>query len=146
VIAYVDTSVLLRVALGEGGVLREWKALTRGFSSELIRVECRRTIDRARIRLRLSDDEVADQRAAADEWVDGLDIVRLDPPILERASQPFPTLLRTLDALHLASALALRPRFPDLAFATHDGELGIAAKAVGFRVLGAPTRPARPSR
>jgi hypothetical protein len=65
-----------------------------------------------------------------------LDLVRLDPSILERASQPFPTLLRTLDALHLATALALRPSRPDLALATHDAELAAGARAVGFRVLG----------
>ena len=139
---YVDSSVLLRVVLAERGRLREWRRIRRAVSSELIGVECRRTIDRARIRMRLSDEEVADRRTAIGEWIDALDLVRLDAPILERASQPFPTLLRTLDALHLASALAARASVADLVFATHDEELAVAAKAVGFRVLGASTRGA----
>lgn len=148
-IAYVDTSVLLRVVLGEPGVLREWKKLDRAISSELIRVECRRTIDRARIVLHLPEEEVAERRALADEWVDSFDLVRLDHTILERAAEPFPTLLRTPDALHLASGLAARSRHAGLVFATHDRELGIAARAVGFRVLGQPAattkrRTARP--
>jgi uncharacterized protein len=136
--AYVDSSVLLRLVLAERGRLREWRRVRRAVSSELIGVECRRTIDRARIRLRLPDEEVADRRAAIGRWIEAFDLVRLDPPILERASQPFPTLLRTLDALHLASALAVRASVPDLVFATHDEELAVAARAVGFRVLGAP--------
>lgn len=134
---YVDTSVLLRVVLAEPGRLREWTRIRRAVSSELIGVECRRTIDRARIRLHLPDEEVAERRAELGQWIDAIDLVRLDGTILERASQPFPTLLRTLAALHLASALAVRATVSDLAFATHDRELATAAKAVGFRVLGA---------
>jgi uncharacterized protein len=135
--AYVDSSVLLRVVLAERGVLGQWRRIRRALSSELVRVECQRTIDRARIRLGLADREVAERRSAVDEWLEAFDIVRLDTSILDRASQPFPTMLGTLDAIHLATALALRARVPDMAFATHDGELATAAKAVGFRVLGA---------
>lgn len=95
-----------------------------------------RTIDRARIRLGLRDEEVARHRAAVLEILDGFDLVALDTPILERASEPFPTLLRSLDAIHLATALGLRERSQDLRFATHDEELADAARAVGFSVEG----------
>jgi hypothetical protein len=44
--------------------------------------------------------------------------------------------LGSLDAVHLASALLIRPDIPDLAFATHDVELGTAARAMDFEVLG----------
>jgi predicted nucleic acid-binding protein len=43
------------------------------------------------------------------------------------------------DAIHLATALLVRPAFEDLALATHDRELATAARAVGFRVHGAPS-------
>jgi hypothetical protein len=56
--------------------------------------------------------------------------------VLERAAEPFPTVLGSLDAVHLASALLIRPDIPDLAFATHDVELGTAARAMDFEVLG----------
>lgn len=137
-IAYVDSSVLLRIVLGERGTLREWSRITRALSSELIRLECLRTIDRARIRHRLDDAAVAQQRAAVLEQLEGFEIVPIETGVLERAEEPFPTLLGSLDALHLATALLTRSQVPELLFATHDGGLATAARAVGFSVLGSP--------
>jgi predicted nucleic acid-binding protein len=139
---YVDSSVLLRVVLGEPGTLREWSRITRALSSQLIRVECLRTIDRARIRHRLADSAVALHRAAVLEQLEGFEIVPVETSVLERAEEPFPTLLGSLDAIHLATALLTRTQLPDLRFATHDDELATAARAVGFSVLGSPTRRA----
>lgn len=135
---YVDSSVLLRVVLGEPGRLRIWSRITGPVASELIRLECLRTIDRARIRLRLGDEEVADRRAAVLEAVETFSLIPVGPRILERAAEPFPTMLGSLDAIHLASALLVRDRFEDLSVASHDQELAVAARAVGFRVYGAP--------
>ena len=47
--AYVDSSVVLRVALGEADKLTEWTRITDPISSELIRIECLRTLDRAKM-------------------------------------------------------------------------------------------------
>ena len=133
---YVDSSVLLRVVLAEPGRLRSWKAITRPIASDLVRLECLRTIDRARIRLGLDDEAVALSREAVVEQLETFELISLDPPVLERAAEPFPTVLGSLDALHLASALLVRGELPDLRFATHDRELAIAARAMGFDVLG----------
>lgn len=133
---YIDSSVLLRVVLGEAGRLESWARIKQPISSELVRVECLRTIDRARIVIGLSDDAIADRRAALLETIDTFAIVPVTTAVLERAAEPFPTLLGTLDAIHLASALLARPEVGGLSFATHDLELGRAAKAVGFEVLG----------
>jgi len=138
---YVDSSVLLRIGLNERGALREWRRIERPLASELIRLECRRTIDRARIRERLSDQAVAEQRAAVLGLLDTFDILPLDTVVLERAAEPFPTLLSSLDAIHLATALLARAQVDDLRFATHDRELATAARAMGFDVLGMPPRP-----
>jgi len=132
---YVDSSVLLRVVLEEAGRLRDWHRIERPISSQLIRLECLRTIDRARLRLSLTDEETAKRRAAVLEQLDGFTLVPLEWPVLERAEQPFPTLLGTLDAIHLASALVARSAHSDLLFATHDEELAVAARAMGFTVL-----------
>jgi predicted nucleic acid-binding protein len=137
VIAYVDTSVLLRLALGEADPLPMWTTLELGMSSELARVEALRTIDRARIAHALADDVVADRRSAVLGLFDGLHLVALDAAVLGRSAEPFPTSLGTLDAIHLSSALLAREVYPDLAFATHDRGLATAARAVGFRVFGA---------
>jgi uncharacterized protein len=135
VTVYVDTSVLLRVVLAEPGRLRRWKAITRPIASDLVRLECLRTIDRARVQLGLDDEEVALRRGAVLEQIRTFALVALDPPVLDRAAEPFPTAVGTLDALHLASALLVRAELPDLRFATHDRELALAARAMGFEVL-----------
>ena len=135
---YVDTSVLLRIVLGERGRLREWSRSARWISSELIRLESLRTIDRARVQLHLADRAVSARRAAILEHLRAFELVKLQPAVLERAPEPFPTSLGTLDAIHLASALLARERYPDLVVATHDEELAVAAEAEGFSVLGAP--------
>ena len=133
---YVDSSVLLRIVLGEPDRLRIWPTITNAVSSELIRLECLRTIDRARVRLGLEDARIAKYRADVLEAVDAFTLVALDSIVLERASEPFPTALGSLDAIHLASALMVRDNLDELAFATHDDELGMAARATGFQVHG----------
>jgi uncharacterized protein len=136
VIAYVDTSVLLRIVLGEPKPLREWGKIESALSSELIRVEALRSIDRARVLLRLDDTDVAERRAGVLELLSGFRLARIDRRVIERAADPFPTLLRTLDAIHLATADLIRRTTKDLVFATHDRELGTAARAIGLRVIG----------
>ena len=57
--------------------------------------------------------------------------------ILRRAGEPYPVELKTLDTVHLATALMWRDRrAPGLVFATHDRQLGRAAAALGFEVIG----------
>lgn len=135
--AYVDSSVLLRVILGEPERLASWDRIDVAVSSDLIRVECLRTIDRARIQLRLSDDAVSRQRFDVLEAIDGINLIPLTTPVLDRAAEPFPTLLGSLDALHLASAVLVREQYDELLFATHDRALAMAARAAGFQVDGA---------
>jgi len=138
-IAYVDASVLLRLALGEPGALPEWRKIERGVSSALIQTESLRTLDRLRLRSNLSDSEVATRRAAILSLIGSLEIVEIDTAVLERASQPMPTELGTLDAIHLATALlwceAIRAK---LVMATHDRALALGALAHGLAVVGMP--------
>jgi predicted nucleic acid-binding protein len=134
--AYIDTSVVLRIALGEPQPLRQWRSIEMASASELVRVEALRTVDRARIALRLPDEEIAERRQAVLLILSGFHIARVDARVLERAADPFPTLVRTLDALHLATALLVRVEHEDLVFATHDRQLATAARAVGFDVVG----------
>jgi hypothetical protein len=133
--AYVDSSTLLRVVLMEPGEPSSWSRISMPVSSELIRVECLRTVDRARLRLSLPDDEVARRRSELLEAIESFVLIEVDDRVMARAAEPFPTLLRTLEAIHLASALLARERIPDLRFATHDLELGLAARAVGFDLV-----------
>ena len=135
---YIDTSVLLRVVLGEPRSLKQWRQLETPISSELVRLEALRTIDRARVRMKLPDREIAKRRADALELIESFYLAPINQSVLLRAAEPFPPTLGTLDAIHLATALLVRSAHEDLALATHDRELATAARAVGFRVLGAP--------
>lgn len=136
-IAYVDSSVLLRLALGQLNALPEWRQIDRGVSSALISTESLRTLDRVRIRANLSDIEVATRRATILNLIDSLELIEVDSTVLDRAAQPMPTELGTLDAIHLASALLWKDTMSiDPVMATHDGALGLAAQAHGLKVIG----------
>jgi predicted nucleic acid-binding protein len=136
-IAYVDTSALLRLVLREPGAVDQLRSCEALVSSELIAVESRRTIDRLRLQGALTTEEAAERLKAVTEWLDAIDLVLLRPAVLSRAGDPLPTPLGTLDALHLATALIWRERMSPLAVvATHDTALGLAARTFGFEVLG----------
>lgn len=137
-IAYVESSVVLRLVLGQRGALAEWPLLDAGVSSALAEVECLRTLDRLRLVQGLPDAELVRRRAAVYDLLDTLEVVEPTRPILSRAGQPFPINLGTLDAIHLATAMLWREASQkDLIVATHDARLGLAARAVGFDIMGA---------
>ncbi|MGH7333348.1 MAG: PIN domain-containing protein [Candidatus Rokuibacteriota bacterium] len=136
-IAYVDSSVLLRKVLGQTGSLREWAVIEVGVASGLVQIECLRTLDRLRLRAALSDRELSRRREAVFRLMESLELVDVTGPVLARAAQPLPTELGTLDAIHLATALLWSERARSaLVMATHDGALGIAARACGLQVVG----------
>jgi predicted nucleic acid-binding protein len=134
---YVDASVLLRVVLRQPNALREWAQIDRGVSSALVMTESLRTLDRLRLRAHISDAELALRRQSVLAVVASLEIVEIDETVLNRAAQPMPTELGTLDAIHLSSALLWRESTgKDLTMATHDRALALGAQAHGMRVLG----------
>jgi predicted nucleic acid-binding protein len=134
---YLDSSVLLRRVFGEPGSLNEPKNLEYVVSSEILRIECLRTLDRMRIALPLVDEEIVRRSEAIHTMLRRVRTIRFTRTISERAAQPFPTQLRTLDAIHLSSALLWREKEAvDLVVYTHDQELARAARAMGFGVVG----------
>lgn len=136
-IAYVDASVLLRVALGQPDALPEWRRIDRGVASALVTTECLRTLDRLRLRAGLPDAELAMRRATILALVEALELVEIDSTVLDRAAQPMPTELGTLDAIHLATALLWKESSgAHLIMATHDAALALGARAHGFQVVG----------
>ena len=97
-IAYLDSSVVLRVVLGQPGRIPEWKRITTGVASTLVEVECLRTIDRLRLAGELSVEETAVRRETIYRVLERLDLVELTGAVLHRASQPMSAPLGTLDA------------------------------------------------
>ena len=133
---YLDTSVPLRVLFHEPNPLTLWAKWDKAYSSSLWRVEALRTVDRLRLSGDLSDREVADLVRDIRIIHETLAIQPLNDSILERASESFPTVVGTLDALHLSTALAIREFEKLELFLTHDFQLETAARSVGFDVPG----------
>lgn len=70
------------------------------------------------------------------EWVlDQVELLAMTPALLDRVKLPLPAPLRTLDALHLASADWLRREGFPVEFATYDARLRQAALVMGFPVV-----------
>ncbi|HEY3354974.1 MAG TPA: PIN domain-containing protein [Polyangia bacterium] len=61
-------------------------------------------------------------------------LLELAPPVLARALEPFPTPVRTLDALHLASIEFLRGQGQEVLLASYDDRLLAAARKLGVPV------------
>ncbi|MDX2060376.1 MAG: type II toxin-antitoxin system VapC family toxin [Gemmatimonadales bacterium] len=137
-IAYLDASVVLRLVLGEPGLLAQWTTVERAVASALTEVESLRTLDRMGRRGALSVGDIAERRGAVFRLLEACEVVDVTRAVLRRAAEPFPTPLGTPDAIHLATALAWRDATGDaLVLATHDRELATAASAMGLTVVGA---------
>lgn len=134
---YVDASALLRLVLREPGPVADLRQADTLISSELLGVESLRTIDRLRLTGALTLEEASVRAASVNAWLDAVNLVRLRPTVIARASLPLPLPLGTLDALHLATALLWRERRDEpVSIATHDAAFARAARAYGFQVAG----------
>ncbi|MDL5045813.1 PIN domain-containing protein [Oscillatoria amoena NRMC-F 0135] len=137
-IVYLDTSIVLRKILGEGSSLDCWGQWKEAFSSSLIQVETYRTLDRLRLSSLMNDQEVAGVRHQVETVFRTIKLVQVNPSVLEQACSSFPTVVGTLDAIHLSTAIIMRKSLKIDAFLTHDKQLALAARSVGFEVLGCP--------
>lgn len=124
-IAYADASALVKLVLIEP----ESAAVHRWFT-EAPRIATSRIGVVETIRASSRRDHDVTHR---DRVLDDVEIIDLDSAIAQVAAAIGPPLLRTLDAIHLATALAL---VPDLdAFVTYDDRLAEAARALGLPVV-----------
>jgi len=133
---YLDTSVVLRRLLKEPGALSGWGRWTAAYASRLWLTEALRTVERLRLVGRMDDEDVARVRDDFRQVHAALHIIPVEETVLVRAGESFPTTLGTLDAIHLASALAVQEEVPLDRFLTHDRALALAAASLGFAVEG----------
>ena len=135
-ICYIDTSVVLRSIFGHREQFQNWKEIKKGLSSELLTVECHRVIDRYRLQGELDDKQVSEIKVSLTAFLRGLTLYQITGKILERASLPFPTVIGTLDAIHLSTALRWKEKHKEeLHILSFDEQLRIAAQAMGLKVL-----------
>jgi predicted nucleic acid-binding protein len=144
---YAESSAVLAWLLGEeiGDAVRDVLQRTEVvMSSDLTLVECDRVLIRATATGEIDEGAAADRRAhlnaAAAHW----HVWRVSSEIVERARHPFPNEpIRTLDAIHLASALAVRSAVPGLELLSLDDRIRRAGKQLGFRLQPEKVDPVR---
>ena len=135
---YAESSAVLAWLSGEDAGRRVREVLRRAelvMASDLTLVECDRVLIRAVTLGELDEAAAADRRAhlnaAAAHW----HLWRVSPEIVDRARHPFPAEpLRTLDAIHLASALAARSAVPGVELLSLDDRIRGAGVQLGFRL------------
>ena len=123
---YLDSSVALAYLFGETRRPEDdfWRATFA--SSRLLKFEVFNRINARRVKTEWVD--------AAQALLHRVQQIELASTVLERALDPFPVPVRTLDALHLATMHHLRERGVELALASYDERLVAAARAMGFEV------------
>lgn len=141
-IVYAESSAVLSWLLGEPSgpaVRRILEAADFVVASDLTLVECDRAFHRARSLGKLSAEKFAELRSelarVASSWI----LLRLSDEIVARARDTFPEEpIRSLDALHLASALNTAALIPETSILTHDERVRRCALALGLHLLPPP--------
>jgi predicted nucleic acid-binding protein len=122
---YLDASALVKLVISEpeSAPLQRFIRGDRSLaSSEIARVELYRAVRR--------DPSVS--VSGADLVLSALRLVKLDEPLSRAAAELEPPTLRTLDAIHVASALQLGPDLE--ALVTYDMRMADAARRAGLAV------------
>lgn len=120
---YVDTSSVLAELLGEPVQPKQALWSQPLISSRLLEYE---------VWVRLHAYGYGAQHGdRARQLIGRITLLELSPEVLERAMQPFPRPVRTLDALHLASVEYLRGRRVALSLSTLDARMREVAEQLG---------------
>lgn len=125
---YFDTSALVKLVFDEveSAALADWLTLRADVpkvSSDLSTIELLRTCRRL-------DGDAVD---AANQLLGGIDLLPMDRTIVEKAASLVPNELRSLDAIHLASALSVKTTLT--ALVAYDVRLCSAAADAGIVVV-----------
>ena len=105
-------------------------------ASDLTLIECDRVLIRAITTKHISEAQVSDRRAMLARVSEHWTLFRVDSEIVARARQPFPQEpIRTLDAIHLATAIVARNLVPEIQLLTLDNRLRICGAQLGFEIL-----------
>jgi predicted nucleic acid-binding protein len=136
--AYFDSSVLLSLLLGDKfgeKAFELWKSENERVSSILLEVECTTVMRRALgNQVSVNEKKAAEQRLRV--ALDEVTIKLLDQTIVEVVdSTPSLSGCRTLDVVHLSTALYFRAADPNLSICTFDARMAEIARALNFRVL-----------
>jgi predicted nucleic acid-binding protein len=135
---YAESSAVLAWLLGEVTGSRVREALRRAelvFASDLVLIECDRVLIRAVTLGEIDEATAANRRAHLNTATAHWHMYRLSLDVVERARRAFPVEpVRTLDAIHLASALTVRSTIPGVELLSLDDRIRRAGEQLGFRL------------
>lgn len=136
-IAYLDSSVVLRKIFCEENQVMGLERFDAFVSSALLKTECLCVLSRVRRSKDSSEEEIALIQSSLFYLIKSITLIGISTDVLDRAGEDFPVYLKTLDAIHLATFLLYaKEASAPLTLITHDQALGQAALALGFSVLG----------
>ena len=133
---YVDSSVVLRHLLnGDPAFGAAASSSDLVGSSDLLVIECQRVLQRERMAGHLDDRQYSEVVVLLEAILERLALIEIGPAVKRRAAGPFPTVIGTLDAIHLASALLWQEAEPGtgLRILTQDRQLALCARSMGMR-------------
>ena len=135
---YAESSAVLAWLLGEEAGPRVRRVLGHAdlvMTSDLTLVECDRVLIRAVALGEIDEATAADRRALLNRAAAHWHVLRLSVDIVDRARHRFPVEpVRTLDAIHLASALAARSGVAGLQLLSLDDRIRRAGEQLGFEL------------
>lgn len=124
---YLDSSAFVKVTVEEpeSAALREFlsERQSRRTSSALLRTEALRAVRHLG----------AEAMATVREGLRRVDLIGIDDRILDAAGMLEPRILRTLDAIHLATALSLGDDLAEIV--TYDERMTEAARSLGLPTI-----------
>jgi predicted nucleic acid-binding protein len=125
-VTYIDSSVALAYVLAEVRMPAQdfWDSTL--VSSQLLAYEVWNRLQKGRPTRTIEDDPRA--------LLSGIELIDLSEVVLARALEPWPVPIRTLDALHLATADYLQGQGESIDLASYDGRLIAAAQAIGIPI------------
>lgn len=137
-VAYLDSSVVLRHILLGDSTIEHAFACDRVVASELLQIECRRVLHRYRLNGDLDDQGYVEGLTRLQTVLDGVAVLSLGERVKTRSAEAFPVVVKTLDALHLATALIYAETYlrddDRLLVFSHDAAMNRCAAALGFPV------------
>lgn len=135
-VIYIETSAVLRVLLeGDRRLMAEIGKAKKLVTSALTRVEATRGLLRAEREHRIDRRQVREGEAWLRKFLRSCDAITLDDDVLARATTEFPVEpIRTLDALHIASALLWESGVGATTMVSCDDRVRDNARALGMKV------------
>lgn len=141
-VVYGETSAVLAWLLGDetrNRVRRVIDSADLVVTSVLTLIEANRGILRAANERRVTGTDASRLKELLSRTITAWELLEITPELRVRAGEPFPVEpVRTLDAIHLATALSFARVFPDISVLSFDERILVNLEPLGLLQVGTP--------